>query len=295
MSAVSSRTAPPTAHVARVGSTALCAAAVLAALAVNASADTIKPPAGWKLDAEQSKALGAKLREVGVFDMPDQTLTNADVYVPPERGVSLIVVVTGAKITTQRPEAARAAVDDLHNTAKRAGLSGAHIVEDGWQEKVDPDAKQIEATLAFRDTDAKTTSTSRRLIVGDAATLIAVTGECFASADANAKLVADCKAALATLDPGIAPDKRVELALAATGSRPAPSEPPPSAASPGKAEPARMGDATRAPLPPMTMPAQDVRTSDRRPVYVGIGLVVLAAVFWWNRRRRARREDKADE
>jgi hypothetical protein len=29
---------------------------------------------------------------------------------------------------------------------------------------------------------------------------------------------------------------------------------------------------------------------DRRPIYVGAGLVVLAAVFWWNRKRRERLE-----
>jgi len=42
----------------------------------------------------------------------------------------------------------------------------------------------------------------------------------------------------------------------------------------------------------MTIP-QEGRATDRRPVYGGFGLVILAAVFWWNRRRRAQREDKA--
>jgi hypothetical protein len=55
-----------------------------------------------------------------------------------------------------------------------------------------------------------------------------------------------------------------------------------------------MDDGSRTPLPPITVP-QEVRTTDRRPVYVGIGLVVLAVVFWWNRRRRAQREDNSDE
>lgn len=39
-------------------------------------------------------------------------------------------------------------------------------------------------------------------------------------------------------------------------------------------------------LPPIVIPvARPAR--DLRPVWVGAGLVVIAAVFWWNQRRRA--------
>jgi hypothetical protein len=31
---------------------------------------------------------------------------------------------------------------------------------------------------------------------------------------------------------------------------------------------------------------------DRRPVFIGMGIVLLAAVFWWNMKRRARLEDE---
>lgn len=39
---------------------------------------------------------------------------------------------------------------------------------------------------------------------------------------------------------------------------------------------------------------QDRPPADRRPVFVGAGLIVLALAFWWNRRRRDRfeREDQ---
>jgi hypothetical protein len=39
---------------------------------------------------------------------------------------------------------------------------------------------------------------------------------------------------------------------------------------------------------------QDPPPADRRPLFVGAGIVVLAAIFWWNRQRRERfeREDK---
>ncbi|HEY5944956.1 MAG TPA: hypothetical protein VIV40_05665 [Kofleriaceae bacterium] len=270
---------------------ALAIAALLAAGVAHA--DSIKPPAGWKLDAAQSKELGAKWKQVGVFDMPDPKMTNVDVYVPPEPGVTLFVILRAARVTAERPEAARAVIDDLHELSKRAALSGGHVVEDSWQERVDRDAKQVEAALTFRDVDAKTVSSSRRLVVAQADTLVAVSGECFASEEANPKRLAECKAALATLDTGIALDTRVEIALAPTGARPTPPADAEGPVGSGR-EPARMGDGSRSPLPPMTVP-QEARATDRRPVYVGIGIVLLAAAFWWNRYRRARREDESDE
>lgn len=252
---------------------------------------TIKAPAGFVIDNAQSKAATATANQLGQFGLPANArlaMANVDVYVAPAPGVVLTVTLVSAALTTERDAAARAAVDELHATSQRAALSGSGIVEEGWQEKVDTAAKQIEATLAWRDTTAKTSSTSRLLIVGDAKQMTALTGECFASDDADAKLAAACKAALATLDPGIDAAQRAPLALAPTGARPTPPEPVgPVGSGP---EPAKMFDGTRAPLPPMTVP-QEPRTADRRPVYVGIGLVVLAAVFWWNRHRRARRED----
>jgi hypothetical protein len=61
----------------------------------------------------------------------------------------------------------------------------------------------------------------------------------------------------------------------------------------GPADVPRLGDGgSRPTLTPITVAAPQ-RESDRRPIYVGFGLVVLAAVFWWNRRRREKfeRED----
>jgi hypothetical protein len=58
----------------------------------------------------------------------------------------------------------------------------------------------------------------------------------------------------------------------------------PVAAQPEMSEP----DVTpRVRIPPIVIP-QDKPAVDRRPIYVGAGLVVLAAVFWWNRRQRER-------
>jgi hypothetical protein len=58
----------------------------------------------------------------------------------------------------------------------------------------------------------------------------------------------------------------------------------PIAAQPEMSEP----DATpRVRIPPIVI-RQDKPALDQRPLYVGAGLVVLAAVFWWNRRQRER-------
>jgi hypothetical protein len=56
-----------------------------------------------------------------------------------------------------------------------------------------------------------------------------------------------------------------------------------------------MADGSRISLPPMAIP-QDAPSGDRRPVYVGAGIAILAAAFYWNRRKRERfEEDKPDD
>ena len=50
---------------------------------------------------------------------------------------------------------------------------------------------------------------------------------------------------------------------------------------------------TRGTLAPIVVRADPALAPDRRPVYVGAGLIAFAALFWWNRKRRDRfeRED----
>jgi hypothetical protein len=254
---------------------------------------TIKAPAGWTIDLETSQRLTRDLNGFGHFGFPAGSkiaVANVDLYVAPKPGVTLTVTLVAGAVTDQREAAARAAIDEVHEATQRAAIVGTGIVEQGWQEKTDAAAKQVEATLTWRDTKEHTTSQSRLLVVADATQIMSLHAECYAADDADPKLVADCKKALATLDPGIDADKRLALALPPTGTRPTPPEPPASVGS--GVEPARMTDGTRAPLPPMPV-AQEQRAADRRPVYVGLGLVIFAAVFWWNRRRRSRREDQS--
>lgn len=85
--------------------------------------------------------------------------------------------------------------------------------------------------------------------------------------------------------------------LALTGAARADASAPPAGpaiSAPEVTGPSRPGpqprlDAGPRGTPPRTMsPAR--REPDRRPVYLGAGLVVMALVFWWNRHRRERFE-----
>ncbi len=270
------------------------AIAILAILVGVAHAGEYGPmlevPAGWKVDDSQSDQVGKKLAAVSYFGLLPGDETVTAMYTPAKPGVVLSVVRVNVQ-TTEPAAAARAFVDELHAASQRAALAGSGIVEEGWQEKVDTAAKQVEATLAWRDTNAKTSSTARLIVFAYSETVTALTGECFASDDADPKLVGECKRALATLDIGSKPEHRQPIALAPTGTRPTPAAREPAGS--GQTH-ASMSDGSRTPLPPMTIPQQP-RATDRRPVYVGIGLVVLAAGFWWNRRRRARSEEESDE
>ena len=47
-------------------------------------------------------------------------------------------------------------------------------------------------------------------------------------------------------------------------------------------------------VPPMTV-VPSAPAVDRRPTYIGAGILVVAGVSWWSARRRAREEDHPDE
>jgi hypothetical protein len=244
----------------------------------------VKPPPGWTADTAQADALRIKANDLSHFGGATHSFATTEVYMAPKPGVALFVTAVAAKVSVERDAATRVAVDELHATSQRAALAGSGIREEAWQERVDAAAKQVEATLTWRDTGAGTLTHARMIIAGDPENLVSITGECLVGDGADASLIDACKAALATLDPGLDAAKRVAIGLSPPGSRPA---------APGS-EPARMSDGTHTPLPPMTVRQED-HSIDRRPVYVGAGIVVLAGLFWWNRRRRARFEKESNE
>jgi hypothetical protein len=51
---------------------------------------------------------------------------------------------------------------------------------------------------------------------------------------------------------------------------------------------ATMSDGSKMPLPPIVVAPPPRKQTDRRPLYLGLGLVVIAALFFYNRRRRDR-------
>jgi len=262
----------------------------------------VTEPAGWRADPEQASALAQRFAATGhLGGLP--SVTAAEAYVAPRPGVALFATRATATLSdepTQAARAARVALDELRASAVRTSLSGGTAQDSAWKERVDPDARQVTATLTWNDITSHTLETARVVVASDGKRIVAVTGECLSGDAADPALVAACQAALATLDPGVAAASRVALALAPDVALAVPGEPPPSTggtpSSPDpRNEPARLDDGSKFTLPPMTIPV-DRPATDRRPVYVGAGVVLLALGLWWNRRQRARfeEEDRGD-
>lgn len=299
--------------------TAACAIAAMLALGrAVAAAPTalVAAPAGWRPDPEQAAELGRRVAGAEHFGgLP--AVTAVEAHLAPRPGVALFATRATARLPdpAAAPRAARAALDELRATTRRSSLLGGAAEEHAWQERVEAGARQVTAILHWSDPASHTVGNARIVVVSDGRQIAAVTGECLVG-DGGDRAAADaCIAQLASLDPGIAPADRVALApepAAAPGAAPAAGygSPPPLAASPAAPPPAaspappppatmapanpalappRLDDGTRIVLPPMVIP-QDRTATDRRPAYVGAGLVVLALAFWWNRRRRDRFE-----
>jgi len=130
------------------------------------------------------------------------------------------------------------------------------------------DEKAIVIESAWHDSDV--TGTAQLEIAARGDLIVAVKGECYAAAEAKPDAITVCHTALETIDTGITPAERTDI--------PAPSTVP---AVPQLSTPAP--SATHVAMPPMTIQQH----TDRRPVYVGAGLIVIAAIFWWNRKRAA--------
>lgn len=254
---------------------------VMVLSSVAMAAPVVTPPAGWI--GKESMDLAKSTGEIGHFGAHAQAkIGAAEIKPPTDLGVTLFATRAAMTIAND-PAAVRAEIDTFHGASQRAQLTGSVIQEQGWSEKADD--KQVEANLAFHDTTNHIASTSRMLVVATADQLIEVTGECLARDDADAAALAACKAALATLDPGA--DARVPIALAPAGTTP-----------PERDEPTHSGpvlSVPRTPLPPMVIRPDTQPDVDRRPVFIGAGIVLLAIVFWWNMKRRAQLEEDEDD
>ena len=93
-------------------------------------------------------------------------------------------------------------------------------------------------------------------------------------------------ARLAAAEPAAASENAAPASAAPSAREPASMSAPPR-------ELSGMDDRERVRMPPMSVPL-DPPERDRRPFYVGLGLVVMATAFWWNRRQRDRFEREDD-
>ena len=150
----------------------------------------------------------------------------------------------------------------IRNT-REIGVSGDAIAD-----HVD---KALDGNVTWKDGDVN--GATRMVIAATGDRIVAVKGECYYGNDAAAKDVASCVQALGTLDVGIAVADRVGLTVPAA----------PAPVAPSLSTPGLTGEHVT--MPPMTV-KQETPGPDRRPVYAGAGLIVIAAIFWWNRRRR---------
>jgi hypothetical protein len=282
----------------------LTARAALAGLVLATGAALAAPgrlvtaPAGWRPDPEQQAELAQRFAVVAHFGGLAAT-TAAEVHVPPRSSVALCATRATAVLpdAAAAGPAARAALDELRATPRRAVLIGAAAEEMYWQERVEPDTRQVTAILHWREPVTHTVGNARIVIASDGRRIAAVTGECLAGPGGELAASSACMDQLASLDPGIAPADRVALAPAppepasapATAAGPATAAEPPTMAPPPDSQqpPPRLDDGARIRLPPIVIP-QDRPAADRRPVYFGAGLIVLAVAFWWNRRQRDR-------
>ncbi|HLL25858.1 MAG TPA: hypothetical protein VK427_27155, partial [Kofleriaceae bacterium] len=185
-----------------------------------------------------------------------------------------VLYVNRAEAEVAAAERDRVATLELEEPRNALRRQGANAKAEEDTQRFDAAAQQLEAAVTWRDATVGVIDTTRVLVAGDDRRLVAVTGQCVLGADAAPALAKACGDALTTLETEVPRASRVRLAIAATAS-----EPPP------KPAPDVLSDGGTVSLPPIAVGPPRAQT-DRRPVFLGAGLIVLAALFWWNRKRR---------
>lgn len=253
--------------------------ALIAATASHGVADPMiatAPP--WRAQPERATELATKLGALRHFGGATVTIAT-EAY--DAAGIALFVTeLTGEVAAPGR--AARIAIDEL----TPAMTPSVKIIERSDQSV--PATNTVVATVTWTDLTSSVTTTRRAVLASDGKQLTAVTGECLWRGDSDPASIGDCKAKLATLEPRIPRAARVALTV---------EQPGPTGESLPAAEGPRLSDGSHLPapvLPPMVV-APAPSEVDRRPIYIGAGLVVLAAAFWWNRRQRERFDPEPDE
>jgi hypothetical protein len=258
---------------------------LVSATAYAAPTPMIIPPKDWREDPEASSALSIRTANANPLGAI-QTQSAAQAYFPTEKGIGLYVTRASAETGADHGAAARAALDAFLASPERAKTLGGTVTPGDQQDTVD--AQQRVVTLTWSDTAQELAFHTRLVLAADKSGIVAATGECMWGKDVAPALIDACKQALTTVDTGIAVADRVPVLTAETAAPPPSTTPGPTATPPPsrpQMEPARIDDSDRLRMSPMSI-NPSARENDRRPVYVGAGIVALALVFWWNRRRR---------
>lgn len=261
---------------------AVLAAVMLLGLGIGSFAHAtpapmIRPPAGWAADPERASTLSTKVAALSQFGGA-KVIVATEAYVPAAPGVALFVTrISAEKLPGSTANAARAALEDFRTSAPRPYA---------WQDFADTDSGSYVARAEWLDLSVHTQTVATLVIVGTASGLVTVRGECLSADGGDAAPVNACTQALHSLETGVPKAERLAITM--------PPEPEPEPVRPHE-EPARLTDGQEVHLTPMTI-AQTTPERDRRPIYLGAGIVVLAAAFWWNRRQRERfdREDSGE-
>lgn len=255
--------------------------------ATIADAAPVKTPVGWTSDPEAALSLSKKAAEVPHFGHATSPLTS--VYRAPTGGALYVTRIFATPKPEERDRAVTIEMGELDAALKRAG---DNAVAEPSSTRTIPDLKLLEGRSSWRDKATGIQTITRMIVAADDKQVVSVTGECVLAGDAAADIVKACNAALASLDPEIPVESRVVLNRVAVGDA---VPPPAGSAAPQTPNPSMLeGSSERPALPPMTIP-QEQREPDRRPVYVGIGLVVLALIFYWNRKNREKLERAYEE
>ena len=237
-----------------------------------AQAAPITPPAGWTLDSSlapppSTTRFGGATTKVSVW-----------AYRASTPGAVLHVNRAEAELAAaDRDRLASLELEEPRNSLRRQ--AGAKAEQDA--QRYDAAKKQMEAQVSWRD--ASLVDSTRLVIAADEKRTVVVTGQCVLAIDAAPELVKACEAALATLDPEIAPAERVAMSIVATMP-----DTPKLPSSPDV-----LDDGGRLAIPPIVV-AQPKPERDMRPVYLGAGLMVLAALAYWNRKRREKFEPERE-
>lgn len=263
-------------------------AALCLLLAGTATAEVTPPP--WPADADQAAALTLRTNEHVHFGGLRSSAA-VQVHVAPDRKAQFTTSMVAAPATAEGRDAAASA--ELGVLAATARALGAEI--EATTQRYDEVGKFLDATIRWRDSTLGVRQLGRTLVVASADTLVAATAECALALDAPPAHERACTDALASLAPSIAASERVTLALVSSSPPAVAASEPTGAAAPASGSHDALASSTAAPsldvprtgMTPMTISSAPA-DRDRRPMYLGFGIFVLAIVFWWNRRQRDR-------